>query len=190
MMDMELAPIKWEWTISRVARLKDLWAQGLSGTQIRDELSLQRIPDELAPTRCAILGKVHRLRLPCRESPTKCRAPRRPRPTRNGGSVISALKAMERALPVIPFRPREPDPVEPVPSVAFCDLGYGDCKYFSAEAAYDVMCCGAPAIVGTSWCIFHSRIVYQKAKSPEQRQAELDSAARARAGKEKKAKAA
>ena len=189
-MNIELAPIKWEWTAARTDALKSLWAQGLSGTQIRTEFSLQTIPDELAPTRCAILGKVHRLRLPCRESPTKCRAPRKPRSIRNVGGVISAIKAMERALPVIPFTPREPDPVEPVPSVMFCDLVRGECKFMQGEPAYDAMCCGAPVILGTSWCRFHSKLCYQKVKSPEQRQAELVSAARARAGKVKKEKAA
>lgn len=57
------------WTDARVARLKALWADGLSASQIADELG-GRI------TRNAVLGKVHRLQLPTRK--TKTRAPVRP----------------------------------------------------------------------------------------------------------------
>ena len=51
------------WTDDRVEILKKLWAEGLSASQIARELG--------DVTRNAVIGKVHRLGLAGRASPTK-----------------------------------------------------------------------------------------------------------------------
>ena len=49
------------WTDERVERLKTLWSEGLSASQIATELG--------AVTRNAVIGKVHRLGLSGRAKP-------------------------------------------------------------------------------------------------------------------------
>ena len=63
------------WTDERVQQLKDLWAQGLSASEIADILG--------DITRNAVIGKAHRLGLSGRPSPIK------KKPTR--GATILAL---------------------------------------------------------------------------------------------------
>lgn len=64
------------WTDERVETLKKLWADGLSASQIAKELG--------GVTRNAVIGKVHRLGLSGRATPSRpprrAVAPRRPRP--------------------------------------------------------------------------------------------------------------
>ena len=85
------------WTDERVDTLKKLWLDGLSASQIAKQLG--------GVTRNAVIGKVHRLGLSGRATPsqptrTAYKAPRPPRP------VVShpvARRAVERAAP--PPRP-------------------------------------------------------------------------------------
>ncbi|MBS1101526.1 GcrA cell cycle regulator [Gluconobacter sp. Dm-62] len=74
-----------EWTDETIARLRDLWSQGLSTAEIGRQLSI---------TKNAVVGKAHRLGLPPRPSPIRNRkaadgetgtteaAPRRKSPSR------------------------------------------------------------------------------------------------------------
>lgn len=68
------------WTEERLEKLRDLWAKGLSISQIGEEMGV---------TRNAIAGKAHRLGLPKRQSPiakSSAKAPQNdsaaPEPTR------------------------------------------------------------------------------------------------------------
>jgi GcrA cell cycle regulator len=68
------------WTDERVEQLKQLWAEGLSASQIARQLG--------GVTRNAVIGKVHRLGLAGRATPARAERPRmqtvrrvaRPRP--------------------------------------------------------------------------------------------------------------
>jgi GcrA cell cycle regulator len=51
------------WTDERIERLKDLWSQGITASQIADELG--------GVSRNAVIGKAHRLGLQSRPSPVK-----------------------------------------------------------------------------------------------------------------------
>ncbi|QDH16659.1 GcrA family cell cycle regulator [Swingsia samuiensis] len=53
-----------EWTDEAIARLRDLWSQGLSTAEIGRQLSI---------TKNAVVGKAHRLGLPSRPSPIRSR---------------------------------------------------------------------------------------------------------------------
>lgn len=59
------------WTEERVTALQQLWAQGLSASQIAERLG--------SVTRNAVIGKAHRLGLASRPSPIKLEGPPRPR---------------------------------------------------------------------------------------------------------------
>lgn len=52
-----------DWTETRVERLRSLWSEGLSASQIADHLG--------GVTRNAVIGKAHRLGLSSRPSPIK-----------------------------------------------------------------------------------------------------------------------
>src|SRR5687767_15327662 len=51
------------WTDERIDRLKDLWSQGMTASQIADDLG--------GVSRNAVIGKAHRLGLQSRPSPVK-----------------------------------------------------------------------------------------------------------------------
>jgi hypothetical protein len=68
-----------DWTDERVIRLKALWADGLTASQVAAELGgFEHCMDG---GRSAVIGKVHRLHLPERSAPQ--RYPRIPRPKRD-----------------------------------------------------------------------------------------------------------
>ncbi|HYD64499.1 GcrA family cell cycle regulator [Azospirillum sp.] len=67
------------WTDERVQQLKDLWAQGLSASEIADTLG--------DISRNAVIGKAHRLGLSGRPSPIK------KKPTR-GATILSLTERM------------------------------------------------------------------------------------------------
>lgn len=66
------------WTDERVEKLKKLWAEGLSASQIAAQLG--------GVSRNAVIGKVHRLNLPGR--------------VKAGGPVTSARSAPKRAAEI------------------------------------------------------------------------------------------
>src|SRR5438093_13246123 len=71
------------WTDERVEKLKKLWADGLSASQIAGELG--------GVTRNAVIGKVHRLNLSGRAKPAGSAVPRAHRPR-----VASAPRSLTR----------------------------------------------------------------------------------------------
>lgn len=76
------------WTDERIDRLKVLWTEGLSLTQIAAELGGSM-------SRNAVMGKVHRLKLPGRRGPVARTAPRSRRAiirARNAGEMTTAVK--------------------------------------------------------------------------------------------------
>jgi GcrA cell cycle regulator len=76
------------WTDERIERLKELWSQGITASQIADELG--------GVSRNAVIGKAHRLGLQSRPSPVK---PNEPEP---------APKAKERPTPEPKPAPQKP----------------------------------------------------------------------------------
>jgi GcrA cell cycle regulator len=89
------------WTDERIERLKELWSQGVTASQIADELG--------GVSRNAVIGKAHRLGLQSRPSPVK---PNEPEPTPR---APEKAPAEARATPSAP----EPQPAtKPEPSRA------------------------------------------------------------------------
>ncbi|MBK5958090.1 hypothetical protein CCR97_08145 [Rhodoplanes elegans] len=142
------------WTDERVAELRQLWADGLSASQIAVELG--------GATRNAILGKVNRMKLEARGRGhiVKPRGEPRPKPDKRSHArkPDTDKRAPVRRPPVI-----EPDdtplraaPIECV--VPLLDLTEGMCRYPSGDGA-DIRFCGAPKARG-SWCATHAALVY------------------------------
>src|SRR5690242_19504857 len=115
------------WTDERVESLKRLWLDGLSASQIAKQLG--------GVTRNAVIGKVHRLGLSGRATPSQpprpvYKAPRAPRP-----ASPSSL-APRRMAPSLP----EPQPVycvEEPGSATVLTLGAHMCKWPIGDPASD-----------------------------------------------------
>jgi GcrA cell cycle regulator len=169
------------WTEERVAELKKLWAEGHSASQIAKRLG--------SVTRNAVIGKVHRLGLSGRATPSRPvkRPPRlaRPKPQTQIAPRAPAAQARPAAGSLAL---REPAPVE-VQEDANIEpkrLPNGDmvtvmtvkdtmCKWpigDPADAAFGF--CGRGCESGAPYCAEHARIAFQPAKKRERRAREFD----------------
>jgi GcrA cell cycle regulator len=149
------------WTDERVERLKVLWADGRSASQIAAELG--------EVTRNAVIGKVHRLGLSGR---AKTSVPARPRKERRPGPR-SARHATIGATALKALRHLDPDP-EPDPEPAFLEepdpafratiltLTEHTCRWpLGDPGGPDFFFCGRASDPGVPYCPYHTRIAYQ-----------------------------
>jgi GcrA cell cycle regulator len=146
------------WTDERVELLKKLWQDGLSASQIAKQLG--------GVTRNAVIGKVHRLGLSGRATPSKPARPtfKAPRPARPVTSAPSA-----------PRRLSEPAMTAHAPPVRYVDeapgtatvltLGAHMCKWPIGDPAQDNFTfCGRRSGEGP-YCNEHSQVAYQPAQA-------------------------
>ncbi len=110
------------WTDERIETLKRLWEQGLTASQIADDLG--------NVTRNAVIGKAHRLGLKARPSPVKAGEEATPAPAPRAAAPRPAPRAAEprasearapqprAAEPVKPAAPRAAPPAAPAPAPA------------------------------------------------------------------------
>lgn len=165
------------WTDARVARLRELWADWLSASQVAAEIGG-------GITRNAVIGKVHRLGISMRARP----------------ALRSTLRRIEKpaAPPARKFDPRKPiadraEPYAPPPApiaappmeealealarVQFVDLREGMCKWPIGDPhSSEFRFCGAKASAGVVYCGYHAQIAYE----PSQRRGRKDGAWRAK----------
>ncbi len=80
------------WSDDRVEQLKSLWTEGLSASQIARALG--------GVTRNAVIGKVHRLGLAGRASPSRSERPRLP--------MAPKVQTMRSHLPAVPVVEEDP----------------------------------------------------------------------------------
>lgn len=156
------AMTNFDWTAERVERLKTLWAEGYSGAEIAIELGCR--------SRSAVIGKVHRLKLPKRGDESKRVESRRAnrsrkspfnRPTAaqrygQGQTAHIAPPAAKRAAPLPMPRPEAPT----ASAVKFEALEPHHCRWVYGEGA-NRMFCGCPVTPSTSWCEGHRARVFQ-----------------------------
>src|SRR6266705_1104829 len=90
------------WTDDRVERLKKLWADGLSASQIAGELG--------GITRNAVIGKVHRLGLSGRAKSPSSSAPRARKPRSHMMRVQRPMSRGNTALALAYEMDQEPEP--------------------------------------------------------------------------------
>lgn len=154
------------WTEERTALLRKLWAEGLSGSQIAKQLG--------GCTRCAVIGKVHRLGLAYRLSAPRppVRANKRTRrnikprayvPPPSTPATLSSILAQIAAL----------DPIDE--TVSLTSIEPGRCRYIKGDPKEGAPPCGRPTIKGGPWCEEHRKLVYVPTKK---REAKPDSARR------------
>ncbi|GAA4494907.1 hypothetical protein GCM10023158_14000 [Gluconacetobacter tumulicola] len=87
-----------EWTEETIARLRELWQQGLSTAEIGRQLSV---------TKNAVVGKAHRLGLQARPSPIR-RPPASARAAESAGAVAPTLEPVASAPVASPVSPAAP----------------------------------------------------------------------------------
>jgi GcrA cell cycle regulator len=169
------------WTEERVAELKKLWSEGHSASQIAKRLG--------SVTRNAVIGKVHRLGLSGRSTPSRPvkRPPRlaRPKPqtatrpaapARTPGPQVPvvrepvvAQRASESAAVIEPKRLPNGDMVTVLTvKDSMCKWPIGD----PADTNFGF--CGQASCAGSPYCSDHARVAFQPAKKRERRSREFD----------------
>ncbi|HET7708948.1 MAG TPA: GcrA family cell cycle regulator [Sphingomicrobium sp.] len=88
------------WTDERIDRLKKMWSEGATASQIADELG--------GVSRNAVIGKAHRLGLDARPSPVK------PGEEKEKKATAAAAAAPEKPAKAEAQRPAEAEPAEPL----------------------------------------------------------------------------
>lgn len=128
-----------DWTHDRKTLLEKLWAEGISAANIAKEIG--------GITRCAVLGKAHRLGLPGRKGQAMPVAERIARSNSAKARWRKSKPKTSIALPPIPTAAPE------YLSIPFDDLASGQCRYTNSENA-PYMFCGQPATNGSycGWC--------------------------------------
>ena len=143
------------WTDERVETLKKLWLDGLSASQIAKQLG--------GVTRNAVIGKVHRLGLSGRATPSQpqrptFKAPRAPRP------AIAAAPAPRRTIETaLPSHLPAPALIADEPGTAtVLTLGAHMCKWPIGDPSSDSFTfCGRRSEREGPYCTEHARVAYQ-----------------------------
>lgn len=139
-----------DWTPDRVKTLMALWAEGISTLEIGRRLGV---------TKNAVVGKVHRLGLPKRQSPINS-APRTPR---------ASNKSSE------PVRMAPPPPSVPITAdmVKMEELTSGMCNWPEGEPGTDdFRFCGQQVVEGKPYCAAHCARAYVKSTRDRERDRE------------------
>ena len=167
------------WTDERVEKLKKLWSEGLSASQIAAQLG--------GVSRNAVIGKVHRLNLPGRAkaggTPTAAR-PKRPAPAAPRPAAFQARPVAARAVarPAEDNLAREEADTDfevraetlPVPAngngvvvpmtrkLELTQLTERTCKWPIGDPLNDDFhFCGNESPDNSPYCTYHQRLAYQ-----------------------------
>jgi len=161
------------WTEERIERLKELWTEGLSASQIAAELGAD-------VSRNAVISKANRLGLThggAKAASTP--RPRKPRPLdpARTGEPSSQNEQTPASLPTKPEAANEPPAAPPAPlplrdeaaapqsqGVTIMELREGMCRWPLGDPTTPAFrFCGARASEGLPYCPHHAQIAYQPA---------------------------
>ncbi|MGZ9723049.1 GcrA family cell cycle regulator [Rhizobium miluonense] len=162
------------WTDERVEKLKKLWSEGLSASQIAAQLG--------GVSRNAVIGKVHRLNLPGRAkaggTTTAARTPKRgataPRAptyasrvatrtvTRQQGATMLKEEIEIDAVSEITYRPASNVVVPISRRLGLTELTERTCKWPVGDPLKDDFhFCGNDSPDSSPYCTYHQRMAYQ-----------------------------
>lgn len=151
------------WTDERVEMLKKLWAEGLSASQVAKQLG--------GVTRNAVIGKVHRLGLSGRATPSRPARPRAPTPrtlTHVRGRpdpLVAERRGEAQAVAASPERVETVrDDVETLPAqrATVLTLTEHTCKWPIGDPGRPGFhFCGRGADNNSPYCGEHARLAYQ-----------------------------
>jgi GcrA cell cycle regulator len=160
------------WTDERVELLKKLWAEGLSASQIANQLG--------GVSRNAVIGKVHRLKLSGRgRSSSSTPRPKKSTsgngPTRSSGRPVRQVTTTIGATALQARFDAEADPhaaplphesvVIPIPlKLKLVELSERTCKWpIGDPLSEDFAFCGNDVGECGPYCTYHSTLAYQPA---------------------------
>jgi GcrA cell cycle regulator len=145
------------WTDERVEMLKSLWLDGLSASQIAKQLG--------GVTRNAVIGKVHRLGLSGRATPSQP-MPAAFKPVRPARASVPPPMAPRKAVPV-PLdqrsapEPRPPERFEQPGGATVLTLGRHMCKWpIGDPASAEFTFCGRRSADERPYCQEHAQLAY------------------------------
>ncbi|UTO28496.1 GcrA family cell cycle regulator [Bartonella harrusi] len=163
------------WTYERVELLKKLWSEGLSASQIAAQLG--------GVSRNAVIGKVHRLKLPGRGKTAQGGAraqkasPSAPSPRiRRTPSAVSPTNAVSCSAEVTPLKvepvvedvtetdfPTNSNVVVPLSrQLNLLQLSENTCRWPVGDPlSPDFHFCGADSGENGPYCAFHAKIAFQ-----------------------------
>ncbi len=163
------------WTDERVEKLKKLWSEGLSASQIAAQLG--------GVSRNAVIGKVHRLNLPGRAkaggTTTAARTPKRsataPRATSYGSRVATRTVVTRQqgatmlkeeievdSVNEIQYRPAANVVVPISRRLGLTELTERTCKWPVGDPLKDDFhFCGNDSPDSSPYCTYHQRMAYQ-----------------------------
>ena len=122
-----------DWTQDRIELLTKLWAEGLSAAEIGKKLDI---------TKNSVVGKVHRLGLPKRQSPIK---------------RASTTEAKPAAAPKKKAKPEEPK------LITLATLKGSMCAWPEGEPGTpEFQFCGKPSVASKPYCAEHCARAYVK----------------------------
>ncbi len=154
------------WTDERVEMLKQLWSEGLSASQVSTEMGFV--------SRNAVIGKVHRLKLPSRGRPERQKSKPEKRifkPNAGITSHVAIPEQVEVSKRVVSTPDHErgepPDPEADIPSsrhLTLFQLKEDTCKWPNGDPlTEDFDFCGNDTNYQGPYCAYHSRLAYQPA---------------------------
>lgn len=147
------------WTDERVEQLKQLWGEGLSASQIASAMG--------GVTRNAVIGKVHRLGLAGRATPTA------PKPKAVSAEVDEQdIKLSAFSLESLDFSNNR---------TTVSSIGNNQCKWpIGDPASDDFHFCGQAALPGKPYCAYHGQLAFQpsqpRRETPKQQPVALPAA--------------
>ena len=162
------------WTDERVEKLKKLWSEGLSASQIAAQLG--------GVSRNAVIGKVHRLSLPGRAkaggSTATVRTPKRttsaPRAPNYASRVATRTVARQQgatmlkeeieidAIEEVRYRPAANVVVPISRRLGLTELTERTCKWPVGDPLKDDLhFCGCESPDNSPYCTYHQRMAYQ-----------------------------
>ena len=152
-----------DWTDERTAILRRMWEEGYTAQEIADHFG--------GITRCSVLGKIHRLKLPRRDLQLAQHLNNRIRVRREQAKGITRQlpgtyntangQKRSQAGKIAPPLPMPPEGPKSPRAVKFEDLTAESCRYgHGGPREPGFTFCGEPVIPGTSWCACHHKRVF------------------------------
>jgi GcrA cell cycle regulator len=135
------------WSDDRVEQLKTLWTEGLSASQIARALG--------GVTRNAVIGKVHRLGLAGRASPSRAERPRLPMAPK-----VPSMRAHH--VPAAPVVEEDPLLLDDGNFATVLTISDRMCRWpIGDPAGTEFHFCGRSPKAGSPYCEAHARKAYQ-----------------------------
>jgi GcrA cell cycle regulator len=148
------------WTDERVDRLKSLWTEGFSASQIARALG--------GVTRNAVISKVHRLGLAGRATPTRSERPRAPSAPR-----MPKVSARFVEQPVVIEEP--PITLEDGTHISILAINDRMCRWpIGDPCENEFHFCGHKPKAGSPYCEAHARKAYQPQTNPRRNKNEAE----------------